>query len=108
MPHDSAFPRIFLSYARADGAGIAKELRDGLEKRGLSLWQDLVAMEGGQDWWRQITHAIDKAEYFVLLLTPGAVASEVCKREWRYARQAGTYVIPVSEGDPGRLDLDPV
>ena len=106
MPHNSASPRIFISYARADGAGIAKTLREELEAAGLSLWQDLVAMEGGKDWWRQITDAIDKAEYLVLVLTPGALASDTCKREWRYARQVGTCVIPVSASNPGLLDLE--
>ncbi|MFO1047447.1 MAG: toll/interleukin-1 receptor domain-containing protein [Geminicoccaceae bacterium] len=98
-------PRIFISYSRQDGAAAAAEIREGLAKESLSLWQDLVAMEGGRDWWRQIEEAIGKAEYLVLLLTPKALASEVCAKEWRYARQQGTYVVPVSDGDPGKLEL---
>jgi TIR domain len=70
MPLDATFPRVFVSYARRDGAAIAADLRQRLEAAGVSLWQDLVAMEGGQDWWRQIQHAVDKAEYLVLILTP--------------------------------------
>ena len=98
--------RIFISYSRQDGADAAAEIREGLAAEGLSLWQDLVAMEGGRDWWRQIEEAIGKAEYLVLLLTPKALESEVCAKEWRYARQQGTYVVPVSDGPPGRLELD--
>src|SRR4051812_10777932 len=100
MPLDGTFPRVFVSYARKDGAAIAAGLRRRLEPADISLWQDLVAIEGGQDWWRQIQHAIDNAEYLVLVLTPGALASKVCKDEWRYARQVGTYVIPVSDAPP--------
>ena len=98
-------PRIFISYSRQDGAKAAADIRDRLAAEGLSLWQDLVAMEGGRDWWRQIEEAIGKAEYLVLLLTPKALESEVCAKEWRYARQQGTYVVPVSDGPPGALEL---
>src|SRR3954452_23745011 len=105
MPLLRRFPRVVISYARSDGAEIAAGLRHRLEAAGVSLWQDLVAMQGGQDWWRQIQQAVDKAEYLVLVLPPGALASEVCKDEWRYARQVGTYVIAVSDIPPGELDL---
>ena len=62
-------------------------------------------MQGGQDWWRRIQQATDKAEYLVLVLTPGALASKVCKDEWRYARQVGTYVIPVTDLPIADLNL---
>jgi len=62
-------------------------------------------MEGGRDWWRQIEESITKAEYLVLLLTPKALESEYCTKEWRYARQQGTYVVPVCDGPPGKLEL---
>ena len=70
--------RIFISYSRQDGAVAATAIREGLAAEGLSLWQDLVAMEGGRDWWRQIEEAIGKAEYLILLLTPKALESKVC------------------------------
>jgi TIR domain len=59
MPHDHQFPRVFISYSRHDGAGTAARLRGELESLGISLWQDLTAMQGGQDWWRQIQQATD-------------------------------------------------
>ena len=70
MPHDHQFPRVFISYSRHDGADTAARLRRELESLGISLWQDLTAMQGGQDWWRQIQQATDKAEYLVLVLPP--------------------------------------
>ena len=101
----TSVPRIFISYSRQDGAAAAAEIRERLAVEGLSLWQDLVAMEGGRDWWRQIEEAITKAAYLILLLTLKALESEVCAKEWRYARQQGTYVVPLSDGPSGKLEL---
>ena len=96
MAPGPAAPRIFVSYARSDGNEFAKELRRRLQdEHGFPLWQDLADMEGGRDWWLQITEAIDRTEYLVLVMTPRSLASPVVRREWRYARQQGKCVIPV-------------
>ncbi len=63
--------RIFVSYARSDGKDFASKLRRRLQdEHGFPLWQDLADMEGGRDWWLQITEAIDQTEYLVLVMTP--------------------------------------
>ena len=62
MAAASAAPRMFVSYARSDGKEIAAELRRRLQKAGFALWQDLTHMEGGKEWWRQITGVIDQIE----------------------------------------------
>ncbi len=91
-----AAARIFVSYARSDGKDFASKLRRRLQdEHGFPLWQDLADMEGGRDWWLQITEAIDQTEYLVLVMTPRALASPYVRREWRYARQQGKCVIPV-------------
>ena len=59
-------------------------------------------MEGGQDWWRQITEAIDHVEYLVLVMTAASLRSPVVRNEWRYARQRGVCVVPVK----GASELD--
>src|SRR4051795_10904383 len=97
--------RIFVSYARRDGRELATDLRARLAAQGFSLWQDLAHMEGGRDWWRQITEAVDAVEYVLLVMTPGALASEVVRREWRYARRQGRCVVPVTKGGTSGLDL---
>src|SRR5271170_7752669 len=86
---DPASARVFVSYSRKDGAAFAKSLRKKLEKNHLSIWQDIVALEGGRDWWSQIEDAIrSKAlQHFVLVVTPAALASPVVRREIRLARQ---------------------
>jgi NB-ARC domain/TIR domain len=99
-------PRVFLSYARGDGEGFARDIRDRLERDapGLKLWRDREAMEGGVGWWRQITEGLDVVEVMLLVLTPAAVKSEVVTREWRYAHQRGVHVYPV-HGWPG-VEID--
>ena len=88
-------PRVFLSYARSDGEQFALSLRDRLHDEGVPLWRDREGMEGGRDWWQQITAAIDRVDYLVLVMTPAALASNMVRREWRYARQRGVAVYPV-------------
>ena len=95
-------PRVFLSYARADGEHFATDLRQRLEARHIPLWQDRVSMEGGRDWWLQITEALDTVEFLVLVMTPSAISSEMVRKEWRYARQQGVCIYPVK----GAPDLD--
>ncbi|MCS6872256.1 MAG: NB-ARC domain-containing protein, partial [Anaerolineae bacterium] len=88
-------PRVFISYARSDGEGFAKALRQALERENIPLWQDRVAMEGGRDWWLQIEEALQKVDFMVLVMTPNALRSEIVRKEWRYARQNGVCVYPV-------------
>ena len=95
-------PRVFISYARSDGEQFATQLRQRLESEHIPLWQDRVGLEGGKDWWLQITEALDKVEFMVLVMTPAAMQSETVRKEWRYARQQGVCVYPVK----GVPDLD--
>jgi len=70
--HDRSSARIFISYARKEGAGFAAILREKLLRQQLSVWQDIVSLEGGRDWWSQIEEAIrsNALEHFVLVVTP--------------------------------------
>ncbi|MBX3606974.1 MAG: TIR domain-containing protein [Piscinibacter sp.] len=88
-------PRVFVSYARRDGEDFARGLRERLAAQGLTLWRDREGLEGGRDWWLQITEALDQVVFLVLVMTPAALASELVRREWRYARQRGVTVYPV-------------
>jgi TIR domain/NB-ARC domain len=104
MP-DPSSARIFISYSRKDGAKFAAKLRKRLEREELSVWQDLIALEGGRDWWSQIEDALKlKAlQHFVLVVTPAALASPIVRREIRLARQEGKTVCPVKGPGLGEL-----
>jgi hypothetical protein len=90
---------VFISYARSDGEAFAHRLRQRLEKQQIKLWQDRVALEGGRDWWLQITEALDNVQFMALVVTPNALKSEIVRKEWRYARQQGVCVYPI-KGSP--------
>lgn len=90
---------VFLSYARSDGKDIANQLRGLLQLEGIPLWQDVLAMEGGHDWWLQITDALDNVEYLALVLTPNAFKSQTIRKEWSYARQHGVCIYPIQTSD---------
>jgi hypothetical protein len=104
MP-DPASARIFISYSRKDGAAFAARLREDLVKEDLSICQDIIALQGGTDWWSQIENALkSKAlQHFVLVVTPRALESAVVRREIRLARQEGKTVSPIK--GPGLGDL---
>jgi WD40 repeat protein len=97
--------RIFISYSRKDGAEFAANLRKKLQKENFSIWQDLLALEGGRDWWSQIEDALKSKvlQHFVLVVTPAALASQVVRQEIRLARQEGKSVCPIK--GPGLDDL---
>lgn len=87
---------IFLSYARADGRAVAEDLCVRLKALGHSVWQDVVDMAGGQDWWAQIEDRIHQAGTAVLVVTPAAMTSRVVRREWLHARRVGTPCLPIT------------
>ncbi len=97
---------VFISYARSDGEAFAHRLRQQLEKQNITLWQDRVGMEGGRDWWLQITDALDNVTFMALVVTPNALKSEIVRKEWRYARQQGVCVYPI-KGAPN-LDFNSI
>ncbi|MFC8596822.1 toll/interleukin-1 receptor domain-containing protein [Isoptericola sp. NPDC057191] len=68
--HDDREWDVFLSYARIDGSVVATELKDELEKLGVRVWFDEVAIIPGQSQALQMDKGLRKARSGVVLLTP--------------------------------------
>ena len=73
--------RVFISYARKDGAALAQRLQKDLKEQGFDAWLDTQRIAGGAIWTDEIELALDEAEYVVALLTPGSYVSEICRAE---------------------------
>jgi WD40 repeat protein len=100
-------PKVFISYARQDGEEFATVLRRRLEREEpeITLWQDRAQMEGGVGWWKQVTDALDVAQFLILVMTPAALQSPITRKEWRYARQQGVCVFPVKGVPDAAIDF---
>jgi hypothetical protein len=74
--------RVFISYSRKDGVEYAHNLRKQLEAEGLSVWQDLVALEGGRDWWAQVEETLraPSLQHFLIVLSERSLQSPVVRR----------------------------
>ncbi|MER5681085.1 toll/interleukin-1 receptor domain-containing protein [Streptomyces sp. NPDC002238] len=69
---------VFLSYARADGADVAEQLRSALESLGVTVWFDEVAIRAGKSLSRQMDDGLTLARAGVTLLT----AAYLGRRFW--------------------------
>jgi formylglycine-generating enzyme required for sulfatase activity len=88
---------IFVSYARNDKE-LVDELLDHLRplaaERGVEVWAG-DEIEGGDRWQTQIQAKLDQACLMVACVTPRFLHSMWCREESRYAREAGTVILPV-------------
>ena len=71
---DSREYDVFLSYAKIDGYETASNLREELEKLGVSVWFDEVAIIPGKSQSLQMDAGLRKARAGIALLTPAYLA----------------------------------
>jgi hypothetical protein len=87
--------RVFISYARKDGAALAQRLQSDLAKQGFDAWLDTERLAGGALWSTEIAREIDTRQVTLALLSPGSYGSEICCAEQLRALDKGNRVIPV-------------
>jgi adenylate kinase len=71
--------RVFVSYASSDRA-FAEKLVTELQSGGAEVWWDVTGINEG-DFLRKIDEALQDCDWFVLVLTPNAIASKWVKKE---------------------------
>ena len=64
--------RVFISYARKDGAALAQRLQNDLNEQGFDAWLDIQRILGGATWTAGIEHVLDEAEFVLALMTSGS------------------------------------
>jgi hypothetical protein len=88
---------VFLSHASRDQRK-ARRLRNLLLAHGVSVWFSPHHIKGAQQWQDEIGRALERCEWFMVVLTPAAVKSMWVKRELRAALTEKRYeerIIPL-------------
>jgi hypothetical protein len=75
--------RLFISYARADEPFV-RNLAEQLRNAHHDIWYD-QELAAGQDWWQGVLEGINRCEVFIFVLSPEALASEICLKEYQEA-----------------------
>jgi serine/threonine protein kinase len=93
VPHTDRqrrFERAFASYATPDRGEVLKRVQV-LRAAGIECFQDVLDLEPGQRWERELYRQIDRADLFLLFWSRAAKNSEWVRREVDYAlgRQRG-------------------
>jgi hypothetical protein len=81
---------IFLSHAHEDHA-LTLRLAETLHRHGLRAWYSERHIPGARQWLDEIGAALDRCDWFVVLLTPSSVRSKWVKRELTYALNQDRY-----------------
>ena len=104
----------FISYARAASSTLALDLQNGLERfakpwnklRAVRVFRDDASMSANTALWSTIQRALERSEWFVLLATPQAAASEYVNDEvtWWVTHKGADKLLLVHAG--GTVDWD--
>lgn len=101
------FRKAFASYAAADRQEVLKRIQ-GLSAVGVEVFQDVLHLDPGARWEKELYRAIDESELFLLFWSTAASRSEWVLKEVRYAlsrkcdnEEAPPDIVPVIiEGPP--------
>lgn len=85
---------IFISYSRKDLAFVDR-LEPALKARGFEPLIDRAEIYAFEDWWHRIEGLIGNADTVVFVLSPDAVASEICAKEVGYAASLNKRFAPI-------------
>jgi hypothetical protein len=98
---------LFLSHASVDWAA-ADRVASTLRRHNIPVWYSPTEIVGAQQWHDEIGAALERCDWFGVLLTPASVESMWVKRELIYALQQNRYekhIVPLllETCDFGRL-----
>jgi hypothetical protein len=98
---------VFLSHASRDNAK-ARRLKNVLTGHGISVWFSSHHIRGAQQWQDEIGQALERCDWFMVLLTPNAIRSMWVEREVKHALKEKRYkdhIIPLlfKKCDPSEL-----
>jgi WD40 repeat protein len=86
--------RIFISYSRKD-IEFADRLELALRESGFVTLIDRAEILALEDWWKRIETLVTQADTVIFVLSPEALASDVCKKEVEFADSLNKRLAPV-------------
>ena len=81
---------VFLSHSERD-RGFVVQLAAELERHGIRYWYSRSHILAAQNWHDEIGKALERCDWFLLVLSPEAVKSKWVKRELLYALDQDRY-----------------
>jgi hypothetical protein len=98
---------VFISHASRDRS-FADKLAVALRRHGINVWYSRTNLRGAQQWHDEIGSALQRCNWFVIILSKSAIKSMWVKRELVYVLRQSRYkdrIVPVvyRECDPDRL-----
>lgn len=95
----AALPReVFLSHSSQDRQ-FATDLAVVMRRHGIPVWYSQTNILGAQQWQDEIGAALQRCDWFVLVLSPNSEQSMWVKRELSYALQQKSFenrIIPIN------------
>ncbi len=88
---------VFLSHSDQDRS-FAADLAEMMRRHGIPVWYSRTNVRGGHQWHDEIGAALQRCDWFVLVLSPNAVGSMWVRRELLYALQQRRFdnkIIPI-------------
>lgn len=87
--------RILILYAASDGQSPASGVVRRLHRDAPQLAVKLDTIPTHLGWWRELTDAIDAADFVLVVLSPDALHDPMLRAKWRYAQQVGKCLLPI-------------
>jgi hypothetical protein len=88
---------VFLSHSDKDKRFVS-DIVQVMRQRGISVWYSKTHIRGAQQWHDAIGEALERCDWFAVVLSPNAVKSIWVKRELLFALQQDRYndrIIPI-------------
>ncbi len=100
--------KVFISHATSDRELVETAIVTLLNRHGITTWYAKEQISTGVQWEKKIREGLESCDWFLVALTPRAIASEWVRSEtdWAIENRAGRIVPVVLERcDPGQLHL---
>jgi hypothetical protein len=85
---------VFLSHSSSDRQ-FASELAAEMRRHGIPVWYSQTNILGAQQWLDEIGAALQRCDWFAVVLSPQSVESIWVKRELSYALVKNQRIVPI-------------